>query len=482
MTQINEFIHKHFRAQPDGLFVILYTEICELFARFGITALLVFYLTLRLKLSDHTAFLFYGGFTALMSILPLAGGYYTDKYMGYKSAIVFGIFLMGIGNCFLAYPSVLSLSLGLSIIAVGSAFFTPSLTVLLGRLYQHKSDRDNAFVLYYIARNLGAFLATILCGIIAHRYGYSYAFLLSSFVMFSGLGVFLKGANKLQEVMESTIFHGGIKQLLMNFIVIALMIVATIFILNTPLSGYFFLTSVIISAFIFSHVYLQASSEVKGHLQYILIALFAMIVFSLFLGQGGTTLNLFIERVINRQIGHITIPPSLFYSLDPLFMLLFGGFIMHYLSKKNKAQFIERALNYFMLGLIFLAFGFFIFVLAVEFLLLTGQKPSVFFVFVAYMIFPIAELTIMPISMSFVTRLAPEGKEALMVSFYCLATGIAGYLTGIFSKLGAINFTINDESTLLQAGFTYGNVFSLTILGLFIAAFIIFCIKKYRVS
>lgn len=465
MNAIKTFINENFKGQPSGFFVILYTEICELFGRFAIMALLVLYLTSDMKLADHNAFSIYGALMALIFIIPLLGGFYSDKFMGYKPAIIGGISLMALGNLTIAYPNMHSLYVGLALIAVGSGFFTPSLTALLGKLYHKKEkNRDNAFVMYYIAKNLGGLLATVFCSLIGQAYGYPYAFMLSAAVMLSGLIVFTLGSGKLNHVLDVCNENLRKKSFLpnLNFSHVSLIVAllaATCFILTNHITEYLFAFSIVAALVMFAKLYMQSQDETRANLRHIFVALVMMALFSMLLGQGGTTLNLFIERVINRNIGGYTIPPSMFYALDPLFMLVFGGMVMHMLGKMRNQNPTVASMNKLSLGLIVLAVGFVVFVLASQYTLSTGHKPSVFFVFAGYMIFPIAELAIMPITVSLVTRLAPQGKDALMVSFYFLAQGIASYLTGSFSKLGTVNFPVNTQSNLLHAASIYQYVF-----------------------
>jgi len=468
MTAIKNFITQNFQNQPSGFFVILYTEICELFGRFALMALLVLYLTSDLKFADHNAFITYGSLMALVFIVPLLGGFYSDRFMGYKQAIITGVALMVIGNIMIAYPNVKSLYAGLAFIAVGNGFFTPSLTALLGKMYQHKEkNRDNAFVMYYISKNLGGFLGAIFCSMVAQAYGYSYGFLLSALVMSSGLVVFAIGSKKLNSLLQQCQQQLRTKSFLPNLqlshvVLVIAMLIAACIILRNNFTEYLFAASVVMACVIFIKIYRASEHETKKSIRHIIVALVMMTLFNMLLGQGGTTLNLFIQRIINRDVLGYTIPPSMFFALDPLFMIVFGAIVIHLLAKIYNINPTIASLNKIALGLFVLAIGFLVFTLAAQIALTTSHKPNVLFVFLGYMIFPIAELAIMPITISLITRLAPMGKDALMVSFYFLGQGIAFYMTGIFSKLGTINFDINNQTNFLHASTIYQHVFLLS--------------------
>jgi len=57
-------------------------------------------------------------------------------------------------------------------------------------------------------------------------------------------------------------------------------------------------------------------------------------------------------------------------------------------------------------------------------------SSSPLYIVVAYMLFPIAELCLVPISLSFITKIAPKGMDTMMVGVWMFASAIASYLTG----------------------------------------------------
>lgn len=85
-----------------ALAILFYTEVCELFGRFGITALLVLYLTTALHIADKQVFIIFGTFMALLFVTPVIGGTLCDRILGNKHAIILGGTIMGIGNLFLS--------------------------------------------------------------------------------------------------------------------------------------------------------------------------------------------------------------------------------------------------------------------------------------------------------------------------------------------------------------------------------------------
>jgi POT family proton-dependent oligopeptide transporter len=93
---------------PRQLARLFTTEMWERFGFYGMRALLTLYLTQHFIFGDRTATGLYGGFTALVYLTPLVGGYLADQYLGSKRAVKFGAILMALGYftlCFGGQPA-----------------------------------------------------------------------------------------------------------------------------------------------------------------------------------------------------------------------------------------------------------------------------------------------------------------------------------------------------------------------------------------
>jgi proton-dependent oligopeptide transporter, POT family len=88
---------------PRQLARLFTTEMWERFGYYGMRALLTLYLTKHFLFSDSQATGLYGGYTALVYLTPLIGGFLADQYLGSKRSIKFGAILMAIGYFTLAF-------------------------------------------------------------------------------------------------------------------------------------------------------------------------------------------------------------------------------------------------------------------------------------------------------------------------------------------------------------------------------------------
>src|SRR6476620_3536020 len=88
---------------PRQLARLFTTEMWERFGYYGMRALLTLYLTKHVRFSDQQATGLYGGYTALVYLTPLVGGFLADQYLGSKRSVKFGAILMALGYFTLAF-------------------------------------------------------------------------------------------------------------------------------------------------------------------------------------------------------------------------------------------------------------------------------------------------------------------------------------------------------------------------------------------
>jgi POT family proton-dependent oligopeptide transporter len=82
---------------PRQLARLFSVEAWERFGYYGMRALLVLYLTDHFLFADRSANGIYGGYTALVYLTPLVGGWLADQYLGAKRSVKFGAIMMALG-------------------------------------------------------------------------------------------------------------------------------------------------------------------------------------------------------------------------------------------------------------------------------------------------------------------------------------------------------------------------------------------------
>jgi len=149
---------------PKGLLVAFFANMGERFGFYTMMAILVYFLQARYGLTGDKAGIIYSVFYALIYGLALVGGFIADKTENYKGVINVGIVIMFLGYIMMAAPGMgLIVSLiGLFTIAFGNGLFKGNLQAVVGQLYddpKYSKYRDNAFNIFYMGINIGAFFA-----------------------------------------------------------------------------------------------------------------------------------------------------------------------------------------------------------------------------------------------------------------------------------------------------------------------------------
>lgn len=192
---------------PKGLPYLFFTEMWERFGYYLILGIFVLYMIDSekggLAFNDKSADDIFGTFIALTYLTPFLGGFLADKILGYVKAIYIGGALMGLGylgiGLFRELPMFYA-SLGL--IIVGNGFFKPSISTLLGNLYNeepYKANKDAGYNIFYMGINIGAFICNIIAAFMRNKYGWGPAFMTAGVGMFIGLFVFTLGRRHILE-------------------------------------------------------------------------------------------------------------------------------------------------------------------------------------------------------------------------------------------------------------------------------------------
>jgi proton-dependent oligopeptide transporter, POT family len=190
---INDMFKDKVLGHPAALFVLFFTEMWERFSYYGMRALLVMFFTASLLDGgwgwprEH-AYAIFGTYTSLVYLSTLLGGYFADKKIGYRYAVVVGALLMTLGHGAMAVETPFFIYLGLTLLVFGSGFFKPNMTSIISEMYKGKDEKkDGAYTIFYMGVNAGAFLGILLCGYLGEQVGWRWGFGLAGVFMLFGL-------------------------------------------------------------------------------------------------------------------------------------------------------------------------------------------------------------------------------------------------------------------------------------------------------
>ena len=395
---------KELFGHPVGLYILFFTELWERFSYYGMRALLTLYIATSataidpgLGWSNKDSIWLYGWYTMLVYVAAIPGGWLADKFFGQKKTVMLGGFLLCIGHLVLAIPGTTAFFSGLLLIILGVGGLKPNISTMVGGLYkQGDIRRDSGFTIFYIGINIGAFLSSIIVGLVAFKYGWHYGFGLAGVGMLLGQAVFILGQKYLKHVGN---FLGNSENL------------ADKEAMKKPLN-----------------------KIEKDRVIVLLISFLIVIVFWGAFEQAGGLMNLYTDAKVDRgiSIGSWTeIPAAVFQSLNAGYIIIFGtligGFWIWWKKQgKESSSIFKMAIGTIIMGLgyVFMMFA------SKEASLEAFGKAAMFWVFLAYLFHTIGELCTSPVSLSFITKLAPVKYASIMMGVYFAATGFGNKLAG----------------------------------------------------
>ncbi|WP_019244045.1 MULTISPECIES: peptide MFS transporter [Bacillus] len=401
---------------PPGLYLLFFTEMWERFSYYGMRGILVLYLTKELisgglGMSPSIALSIYGFYTGASYIAPLIGGYLSDMYLGKRLAITIGGICMAVGNFTIFIDQAQwAMFTGLAFLIIGNGFFKPNISALVGDLYEENDPkRDAAFTIFYMGINIGAFFAPLIIAFLTDKlfvdsvngvfvHGYKYGFLASSIgmvigqILYNSLGNRYLGNLGKQPTGRPNRSSSDTK--------------------TAPLT----------------------KIEKQRTAVILILACFVVFFWAGF-EQAGSSLTLYTDKFVNRDIFGFVIPTPWFQSVNPLFIILLAPVVSMLWIKLSKSKRGDLSSPVKMaLGMIMLGFGYLILLLAV---LKTGSnenaivtKANIIFIVLTYLFHTLGELFLSPVGLSTVSRIAPIKIASLLMGVWFSSSGIANILGG----------------------------------------------------
>jgi POT family proton-dependent oligopeptide transporter len=166
----------------------------------------------------------------------------------------------------------------------------------------------------------------------------------------------------------------------------------------------------------------------------ILVMGFFVVFFWMGFEQAGGTMNLFADKLTDRNLMGWQIPASYFQAINPLAILLLGPVMAALWLRLDSSRFSLPTPAKMAFGLVFLALGFIVLAIGDSRAQVIG-KVGPLWLTVVYLLHTVGELCLSPVGLSMVTKLAPARVAALMMGIWYLANAAANYLAGILEDL-----------------------------------------------
>lgn len=448
--EINQSIEEiqNFKGKyPKQLWYLFFSEMWERFCFYGMRGMLVVFMVSQLAMDDKTANLQYGATQAWVYAFTFIGGLFADKILGLRKSLFWGGILMIIGSVILAIDPKNFFFVGLGFTIVGTGFFKPNISSMVGQLYKNDDPRrDAGFSFFYMGVNLGALIGGYICIAVAEGsmwqslvpenlrwnvgFGFAAVVMIISLLTFTqtqkslgpiGLSPLMDVEKSKKKILEVATYVGSL-------IIVPIIIVM---VANTKYTDYFMMfigpASVL---YLFYEMKNFSSAENKKLLAALVFIIFS-IFFWAFFEQSGGSLSLFAANNLNNDILGVELSPNgVNNSANSLFVIGFAALVGLVWLWMAKRKIEPNTVIKFGLAFIFLAGGFWIFYYTKFFADLNGRTSLGIFTF-GWFIITFGELCLSPIGMSAMTKLSPQKTQAVIMGMWFLASAYGQYFAGL---------------------------------------------------
>lgn len=502
LEQIQDFKGKY----PKQLWYLFFSEMWERFCFYGMRGVLTYFMITHLVLengghmAEGQANLQYGATQAFVYAFTFIGGLFADKILGFRKSLFWGGILMIIGSAILAYDPFPenNFFLGISFTVIGTGFFKPNISTMVGSLYRRDdSRRDAGFSLFYSGINIGALLGGYACisigkgelfsSFIPAEYTWNVAFGLAGVVMTISLVTFLftqktlgpiglppfksmdgqlrnvkhvegnetvapeETANVAVEVKSGKAWY----EYAVYALTLALIPVIMTMVAKTEYTDYFMYiigpaTLVYLGYEMTKHTWAESKKLIAA-----LVFIIFSIIFWAFFEQSGGSLSIFAAKnLTNEVLGFWKLDPNgVNNAANSVFVIIFAPIVGLIWVAMAKKKIEPNTVVKFGLGFLFLAGGFYTFYTTRFFEVVAGSGIAGLDVFVlAYFVITFGELCLSPIGLSIMTKLSPQRLQGVMMGMWFLASAYGQYVAGI---LGAGLSEGGENDSLPQKLVTY---------------------------
>lgn len=462
LDEIQNFKGKY----PRQIWSLFFSEMWERFCFYGMRGMLVFFMISQLDFHEKEANLQYGATQAFVYAFTFVGGLFADKILGFRKSLFWGGILMIIGSLILATNPHDNFFLGIAFTVVGTGFFKPNISSMVGQLYKPTDSRaDAGFSLFYAGINLGALLGGYLCiaigkgellsNYIPEELRWHLAFGFAAIVMVVSLINFIftqrsLGSIGLQpghpdnEVKSAPIpkwQEYGVYVLSLIFVPIIMTMVA-----KTEYTDYFMWTiGPLTLIYLFYEMTKVTPAERKKLWAALVFILFSILFWGIY-EQSGGSLSIFAAKNLNKDL--LGLDPNGVNNSGGAFFIIFlaplVGLLWIWL---NKRKIEPNTIIKFGLGFIFLGLGYYVLFATKLFANLQGITSLNFFT-IALLVITLGELCLSPIGLSIMTKLSTKNLQGMMMGMWFLASAYGQYVAGIIgaglatAKEGATNYDV----------------------------------------
>ena len=423
---------------PAGIPYILTTEAAERFAYYGMSSILVVFMTQYLMgpggkldvMADEPAKAWFHWFISAVYFFPLVGAVISDVWLGKYKTIIWFSLLYCIGFVALVLDHTrLGLTTGLIMIAIASGIIKPSLTANVGDQFgaSNKHLINRVYHWFYFSINLGAAISMYLCPYLLDKYGPAVGFGVPAIFMVFATLVYWIGRGKLVHIPPAR--KTGWREML-------------------------------------------DSEGIRTLGRLCIIFLFISMFFALFY-QSESAWVLQAGKMNLRWLGKDWLPAQM-QSANPFLILILIPLFSYVIYPAFNRVWTMTSLRKIGIGM-FLTAGSFLVSVWIETQIENGGKPSIGWQFLAYIFLTGAEVMVSITALEFAYTQAPQKMKSLIQAVELLSISLGNVFAAV------VNDVIkNDDGTSKLPGASYYWFF--TIAMLITAVLFIPVAAKYKVK
>ncbi|MBL8267988.1 peptide MFS transporter [Steroidobacter sp.] len=459
---------------PAGVYLVSATEMWERFSYYGITALLVLYLTAPVVAdgfgwSAPEAIRLYGLYAGLAFAAPAFGGWVSSSVLGERRCILWGGAAIMLGHVLLGGPAYLPALLGaFSGVPVEEVLRQSAL--VQGRLLLDSAQREGLRLALLNVTGSDANLGAV-----------SAAYVLRSWSFFGGLALVIVGTALIKPTISSimgklyapddpkrvfgfTLFMMGVwtGSFCANFVAGSLGerfgwhlgFMAAAVGMAIGLGAYAALQRKLLanigerpdhtgSMRTWFARFTRLTPAEKHRLRVLAMLSAFTVVYGIAFYQKAGFIHLLVRESVVRDIGGFEVPAAWFLSISTGGFLLFAPMVSYVMARARRQPDAAQCL---VMGLASLACGYVIFLLAATWAADANGMLSMAWIVAAYLCFGLGDVFIWPPQLAAVTALAPASMTSFIVGLWYVTVGAGAYGAGLVGAWA--------RETGTQTGFT----------------------------
>ena len=421
---------KLLREQPRAFHMIFLLEFWERFGFYTVQGVLTLFFIRYLGYGDSDSYYTFGAFSALVYGMVVIGGYLGDRILGTKRTIILGLVVLAAGYFALAITDKEHVFLALGLICVGNGLFKANPSNLLAKCYERNDPRlHGGFTGYYMAINLGSIIALLAGPAVAHRYGYSYTYMMSAIGLLIGLANYWLQRQYVAQINTVADQHKiSLFQWLLVLLGIYLFTIGCAYLLQHILLAKNLLW--LITTIVVIYYGYLAQKESKASMIRMLVAFVLMVeavIFFTLYQQMPTSLNLFAVNNVHPDFFGISIDAQSFQALNPIWIVLMSPVLAHGYARLNRQGRLFAIPYKFALGMTMCALSFLLLYFARYFYTANGMVSS-WWLIASYLFQSLGELLVSALGVAMVAELVPAQIAGFVMGMWFLTSAVAGFI------------------------------------------------------